>query len=197
MELPKTKKKKAHKLIFEGMELTGKSSIIHSVYDYLEKKYNTHRFILDGCHWFNSDVGIFGTKYGREVVGKYVEIAEIMKEKNVIFEKLHISDQVYHEIDPGITIDYSDTEKRLLEMNTKIILCTVKDDPQIFKSRLKDRLTLYNHYGRISREPEDYLKIQEIYKEKVKESKLPVLTVDLTELPNPNVVQNILTWIGE
>jgi len=190
-------KKEGHKLIFEGAELSGKSSIIHLVYDYLEKKYNTHRFILDGCHWFNSDVGIFGTKYGREVVGKYIEIAKIMREKNIIFEKLHISDQVYHQINSGLRIDYKDIEEKLLEMNVKIILCTVRNDQKIFEARLKDRLTLYSHYGRISRKPEDYLNIQKIYVEKTKKSKLPVFTVDLTDLPNPKAVKDILAWIGE
>lgn len=190
-------KNKGHKLIFEGVELVGKSSIIHPVYDYLEKKYNSQKYILDGCHWFNSDVGIFGTEYGREIVGKYVEMANIMKEKNVIFEKLHISDEVYHEINSNMKIDYDEIEDRLLKIGAKIILCTVDNNPEIFENRLKDRLSLYTHYGRISRNPDDYIKIQELYKKIVDKSKLPILTVNLTNLPNPDAVKDILDWIEE
>ena len=51
-----------HHLIFEGAELSGKSWLISQVYNYLEPKYNQSDFILDGCNWFNCDVGIYGTK---------------------------------------------------------------------------------------------------------------------------------------
>lgn len=190
-------KKGNHKIIFEGVELVGKSSIIHSIYNFLEKKYNSHQKILDGCHWFNSDVGIFGTKYGGEIVSRYVEMAEVMAEKNIIFEKLHLSDQAYHELYYGEKIDYSETEDKLLSLGAKIVLCAVKPDPQIFENRLNDRLSLYPHYERIVQKPEDYIKQQEVYLELSKRTKLPVLEVDLTELPNLGAEKKILEWIGE
>ena len=51
---------KNNHLIFEGCELVGKSYLISKIYDFLEKKYNKNKNILDGCHWINSDIGIFG-----------------------------------------------------------------------------------------------------------------------------------------
>lgn len=49
-------KNPAHHIIFEGAELVGKSYIMSRIYDFLEEKYNKNRNILDGCHWFNSDI---------------------------------------------------------------------------------------------------------------------------------------------
>ena len=186
-----------HKLIFEGAELTGKSSIMGSIYDFLEKKYNSNPKILDGCHWFNSDVGIFGTKYGKDIIEKYVEMAELMQERNIMFEKLHISDMVYHNLYKKQELDYSAIEERLLKLNTKIIFCSIEDDPKIFEKRLGDRLNLYNHYGRIAQQQYDYVEQQKKFREFIAKSKLPVLNVDLTTLPNERVVKEILTWIGE
>lgn len=186
-----------HKLIFEGIELAGKSSIINEVYNFLESKYSTEKLILDGCHWFNSDIGIFGTENSYRIIEKYVEMAEILENKNVIFEKLFLSDQIYHELDSEKAINYKKLEGRLLKLDAKIILCTVKKDEKIIEARLKDRLNLYSHYSRISRDPKDYLEIQEKYLDKSKKTKLPVLTVDLSVLPNPLAVSEILNWIGE
>jgi hypothetical protein len=188
---------KGHKLIFEGVELSGKSFLIHQVYDFLEKKYNSKRHILDGCHWFNSDIGIFGTNHSQEIIEKYVEMAEILKDRNVIFEKLFLSDQIYHEIDSGIVLNYRMIEERLLNLGAKVILCFVKNDEKIFEERLKVRISLYAHYGRINRKPKDYLKIQRKFLERAETIKLPILKVDLTDLPQNEALEKILNWIGE
>jgi len=68
-------------LIFEGAELTGKSFIISQVYDFIEKKYNTNRNILNGCHWFNLDIGIFGSKYASQYIKQYLAILSLLKRK--------------------------------------------------------------------------------------------------------------------
>jgi len=189
--------KNGHKLIFEGVELSGKSFLMNQIYDFLEKKYNSHTKILNGCHWFNSDVGIFGTKYGKDIIDRYVEMAEIMYEKNIMFEKFFISDQVYHSLYQNQILDYSRVENRLLELGTKIIFCTVEPNEKLFEKRLDDRLSLYKHYGRVAQAPKDYIKQQEKFKEIIVKTKLPVLNVDLTILPNETEVQKILSWIGE
>ncbi|MFH1610325.1 MAG: hypothetical protein ABIA91_00355 [Patescibacteria group bacterium] len=102
-------KNKKHHIVFEGTELVGKSFLISKIYNYLEKKYNTNPKVLNGCHWFNCDVGVFGTKEGKSVINKYIEILEILKNKNVIFEKLHVTDNVYNK-----------KKNRLFKRRTKI-----------------------------------------------------------------------------
>jgi len=190
-----------HRLIIEGVELAGKSSITHQIYDFLEKKYNTSGHILDGCHWINADINVFGTELGKDMINLYIKMGELLHScgKNVIFEKFHISDQAYNLFHNNKIIDYEREEERLMKLDTKIILCTVNPDPEIFKSRLEDRLSHpgYFHYHRLAKEPTDYIDLQEKYIELCEKSKLPVLMVDLSVLPNHEVVKEILSWLGE
>ncbi len=185
-----------HHLIFEGPELTGKSWLMSQIYDVLEAKYNQNKVILDGCHWFNSDVGVFGTPNGRFCIEKYIEILEHLQNKNVLFEKFHLSDIVYNRIHRQKELAYTDIEEKLLELNTKIILCTFKEDEKLLEKRIKDRLSLYPHYERILQSPEWYISQQQEYLKEIKKTKLPYLIVDTTELPNKKHLE-ILDWIGE
>lgn len=186
----------AHHLIFEGPELAGKSWLMLQVYDYLEAKYNHEKILLDGCHWFNCDVGVFGTEKGKFCIEKYTEILEKLNKKNVLFEKFHISDIVYSRINKNIKLDYSSLEEKLLKLNAKIILCSVKEDNKIFEKRIQDRLKLYPHYERILQNAEWYLDQQKEYLKEIKKTKLPYFEVDMSEIPNQKHIE-ILKWIGE
>lgn len=185
-----------HHLIFEGPELVGKSWLMSQIYDFLESKYNKEKVILDGCHWFNCDVGVFGTENGKFCIEKYTEILEKLENKNVLFEKFHISDIVYNRMHKNIELDYSNIEDRLNNLNVKIILCAIKKDKKLLEKRIQDRLELYPHYERILRDLEWYLGQQEEYMKEIKKTKLPYFIVDMSEIPN-NKHLEILNWIGE
>ena len=185
----------SHLLIFEGAELAGKSYLISEVYRILEERYQTSRHRLDGCHWFNCDVGIFGGPYGRVCIEKSLEMAEAMPNRHIIFEKFHVSDAVYHQLYESRKIDYNDIEARLQRLGARLIFCAYRPDGALIKQRLADRLKLYPHYRRIAQTPAAYLEQQELYRAYVQSSSLPSLTVDTTQLPNPAVVKKIITWI--
>ena len=123
------------------------------VYDYLEVKYNQNKVVLDGCHWFNSDVGVFGTDNGYFCIEKYIEILEHLQNKNVLFEKLHLSDIVYNRIHRQKELSYTAIENKLFKLGAKIILCTFQEDEKILEKRIQDRLNLYPHYERILQNP--------------------------------------------
>ncbi len=185
-----------HHLIFEGAELAGKSWIISQVYNSLEIKYNREKNVLDGCHWFNCDVGIFGAENGKFCIEKYAEMLNHLKNSNVIFEKLHISDIVYNRIYKKRKLDYSKIEKKLARLNTKIILCAFKEDKKMLLKRIEERLNLYPHYKRILRKPEWYIAQQREYIKEIKKTKLPYLIIDSSQLPGDQP-EEILKWIGE
>lgn len=189
-----------HHLIFEGAELTGKSFLMSQIYDWLEKKHHTHPKILNGCHWFNCDVGVFGLKFGKEVIEQYVDILKILKDQNVLFEKFHLTDMVYHQLYSQQNINYQQVEKQLKKLNTKIVLLIVKDK-SVFAARLADRLKIHPHYARILQTPEDYWQQQTLYLELIKKSQLEHLIVDfsgpLTDEFIRSAVNNILHWLGE
>lgn len=184
-------------LIFEGAELSGKSWLMSQIYDHLESKYNKNKVILDGCHWFNCDVGVYGTKHGKPIIENYCKILEELKNKNILLEKFHISDIVYNRLYRNKEIKYGTVEKFLLDNNFKIVLCVFEEDEKLLKKRIKDRLSLYPHYERILREPRWYIQQQREYLKEVKKTKLPCLVIEGKKFPDFELVEKILSWVGE
>lgn len=187
--------KKVHHLIFEGAELAGKSWLMSQIYDYLEPKYNKNKTVLDGCHWFNCDVGVYGTKHGRPVINHYLKIFKELKNKNLLIEKLHISDIVYNKINNKKEINYQAVEKILRRLNFKIVLVAFPENEALLKKRIKDRLNLYPHYERILKNPDWYLEQQSEYFKQIEKSRLPSLIVRTEKLPDNGLVKKILNWI--
>ncbi len=188
---------KNHHLIFEGADLAGKSWLMSQIYDHLESKYNKSGYLLDGCHWFNCDVGIFGTKHGKPIIKSYLKIFSELKNKNLLIEKFHLSDIIYNRLHNNNEINYQDVEKQLQLLNFKIILITLPEDKKIINKRIKDRLNLYQHYERILRNPDWYIKQQKEYLKEIKKINLPYLIINTNNLPDNNLVKQILTWLEE
>ncbi len=186
-----------HHLIFEGAELAGKSWLMSQIYDNLEPKYNNKKKLLDGCHWFNSDVGVYGTKHGKIIINNYLNIFDELKNKNLIVEKLYISDIVYNRLHRKKEINYKNIENKLKKLNFKIILITFPDNKKILKQRIQDRLNLYPHYERILHNPEWYINQQKEYLKELEKSKLKSLIIKTNQLPDKFLVNKILNWIGE
>lgn len=187
----------AQHLIFEGAELAGKSWLMSQVYNYLEPKYNQNKAILDGCHWFNCDIGIYGTKHGKAVIENYLRIFEELKDRNLIVEKLHISDIVYNRMYNNLEVDYGPVEERLAELDFKIILIAFPRDENLIKERIEDRLKIYPHYKRILHDPLWYVEQQDLYLKEIAKTKLPYLIVEAADLPDTSLVGRVLDWIGE
>jgi len=186
-----------HNIIFEGAELSGKSYLMSQVFDFLEPKYNSGGKIMDGCHWFNCDVGIFGTKHGEIALNKYLELLEEINDTNVMVEKFHLTEAVYQKLYHNTIFDYSNIEKRLKDINAKIILVTFDEDEDLLDNRLKDRLNLYPHYSRIAQKPKEYIKQQQEYLKLIEKSNLDYIVVNASVLPNKNLVEDILKFLKE
>jgi len=186
-----------HNIIFEGAELSGKSYLMSQVFDFLEPKYNSGGKIMDGCHWFNCDVGIFGTKHGEIALNKYLELLEEINDTNVMVEKFHLTEAVYQKLYHNTIFDYSNIEKRLKDINAKIILVTFDEDEELLDNRLKDRLNLYPHYSRIAQKPKEYIKQQQEYLKLIEKSNLDYIVVNASVLPNKNLVEDILKFLKE
>ena len=186
-----------HKIIFEGAELAGKSYLMSQVYEFIEPKYNSGGKIMDGCHWFNCDVGIFGTKFGEVALEKYLDLMEAINDTNIMIEKFHLTEAVYQKLYNNKDFDFSLFEDRLQKIKAKIVLVTYAEDETLVEKRLKDRLDLYPHYDRIAQSPSDYIKQQQLDLELIKQSKLDYIQVDASELPNPSIVEEILKFLQE
>ncbi|MDD4271280.1 MAG: hypothetical protein PHF50_00560 [Patescibacteria group bacterium] len=188
---------KIHHLIFEGAELAGKSWLMSRIYDQLEPKYNKSGYLLDGCHWFNCDIGVYGTKHGRPVIESYLKIFTELKNSNLLVEKFYLSDIIYSRLHRHKEINYKKTEQHLKKLGFKIILITLPPDKKIIQARINDRLKLYPHYERILRRPDWYIKQQQEYLKEIKKTTLPYLIIETEKLPDNNLTEQILKWIKE
>jgi hypothetical protein len=186
-----------HHLIFEGAELAGKSWIMSQIYDRLEPKYNQNKVVLDGCHWFNCDVGVFGTKHGRPIIDHYLNIFNELKDKNILIEKFHLADIINNRLHFQRELDYSAVENRLSQLGFKIVLIAFPEDEATLEKRIQDRLNLYPHYERILRDPSWYIGQQQEYFKELQKTKLDHLIVRTNTLPDQSLVDDILGWVGE
>lgn len=182
-------------LIFEGAELSGKSFLISQIYPVLENKNSTSDNFLDGCFWINCDIGVFGSPYGSKLIQKYIEMAEILKDRPILFEKFHLSDIVYREQSNQKVIDYSLVEERLKELDFKIVLTVFEEDPVLIEQRLKDRIKLYPHYQRIAKNPQYYIEQQRRYRNWIKKTTLPYKEIELQSF-NTNEIEELFNWLA-
>lgn len=185
-------------IIVEGVELAGKSFVMHELYSQLEPTLSSQQpFLLDGCHWFNCDVGVWGTDRGTKIISSYIDIAETLHDKHLLFEKFHIADQVYNHLYQNKQVSYTDTEERLSALAFVIVFLTIAEDEKLLAKRLKDRIALYPHYERIAQQPKQYIEQQKLFKHYIAKSSLPTLQLDSTTLPNPSIIEDILTWLNK
>ena len=187
-------------LIFEGAEMVGKSFLISQIYEHLEKKDSSQSKILDGCHWFNCDVGVLGTENGDKLLKDYLHILKTLKNKNTIFEKFHLTHAVYQKIYQHQNTNFNKVDKKLKKENAKLILITVASE-DVFRQRIPDRLKQFPYYQKILRKPSDYFDQQKEYISFFEQSSLKKIKVDFSEALNKEVQQKtinqILNFINE
>jgi len=159
------------------------------IYNALELKYNKSRILLDGCHWFNCDLGIFGGPYGKSFIEKYLSIFKLLDNENILVEKFHLADIVNSRLHFKKNINYSAVEKKLKEFNFKIILVLLPEKENLIKKRINDRLNLYPHYKRILHSPGWYLEQQNQYLKEIRMTELPYLILKTNILPDDKLVK--------
>ena len=107
----------AQHLIFEGAELSGKSWVMAQIYKRLEPAGATSSDVLNGCYWFNCDLGFFGTAPAGKILKNYLKIFKTLKDKNIILEKFQVSAAVYGDLYDSPLNHFKKIEKRLKKLN--------------------------------------------------------------------------------
>lgn len=185
----------AYHIIFEGAELSGKSWIMSQIYNELEPKFATSPNIMDGCYWFNCDLGFFGTKMAPKIMKNYLRIFRNLKEKNILVEKFQLANQVYSELNQVSFTEFEKIERKLKRLNFKIVFLSFPEDEALLAKRLQDRLNLYPNYKRIAKTPLDYIKQQALYKERIENSSLEHIIVEIGTFPDEQALKTIQDWI--
>ncbi len=180
------------KLIFEGAELVGKSTLTSATYQRLVHAYTSSNQILDGCYYLYCDIGVFSTPLARDYLFHMAKIIELMKQRNVVLDKFHLSDEVYQDEYHGKVVSHRWVEDEILRpLDTRIILVTVSEEH--LEQRLQQRLKSDPHYALIKKPFDFYKRMQERYLQKIQDTTLECLQVDGALPPEENVTK-ILAW---
>ncbi len=163
------------------------------VYPKLEKTNQTSPDFMDGCFWFNCDLGFFGGEYGESMIHKYLEMVEILQDKPILLEKFHLTDLVYRKQHSRTVPDYSQVETSLLALDFGVVLTTFPENPSVLEKRLEDRMALYPHYQRVAKDPSFYIDQQALYREIVNQSALSHIEIELKDF-SPEEVSKVLAW---
>lgn len=180
------------KLIFEGAELVGKSTLTAATYQRLVHAYTSSNEILDGCYYLYCDIGIFSTPLAKDYIYHMAKIIELMKQRNVVLDKFHLADEVYQQEYRGKTVSHRWVEDEILRpLGTRMILVTVSEEH--LEQRLQQRLQSDPHYALIKKPFDFYKRMQQRYLEAIQHTTLDWLQVDGAAPPEENVTQ-ILAW---
>lgn len=182
------------KLIFEGAELAGKSTLTQATYQRLVHAYTTSNEILDGCYYLYCDIGVFSTPLAHDYLLYMAKIIELMRQRNVVVDKFHLSDQVYQMEYRHRRVDHRWVEDEILwPIDARIVLVTV--DAEHLAGRLEERLVSDPHYALIQKPIDFYKRMQDKYLAAIKGVTLPYLIVDGAQ-PVESVVNEALAWAG-
>lgn len=180
------------KLIFEGAELVGKSTLTSAMYQKLVHAYTTSNEILDGCYYLYCDIGIFSTPLARDYIYHMAKIVELMKQRNVVLDKFHLADEVYQLEYRDNEVSHRWVEEEILRpLDVRMILVTVSEEH--LEQRLQQRLQSDPHYTLIQKPFDFYKRMQERYLQAIQHTTLEWLQVDGSVPPAENV-NRILAW---
>ena len=182
------------KIIFEGAELVGKSTLTSATYQRLVHEYTTSNEILDGCYYLYCDIGVFSTPLARDYLYHMAKIIELMRRCNVVVDKFHLADEVYQAEYRGITVAHRWVEHEILRpLDTRLVLVTV--DAEHLEQRLEQRLRSDPHYALIQKPLDFYLRMQQRYQQAIEQTTLAWMRVDGARPVEENVTE-VLAWAG-
>ncbi|MFI5273789.1 MAG: hypothetical protein ACHQ4H_12215 [Ktedonobacterales bacterium] len=182
------------KLIFEGAELVGKSTLTAATYQRIVHAYTTSNEILDGCYYLYCDIGVFSTPLARDYIYHMAKIVELMKHRNVVMDKFHIADEVYQLEYRDKAVSHRWVEDDILRaLDTRVVLVTVS--PEHLEQRLRQRLESDPHYALIQKGIDFYIRMQERYQAAISQTTLHWLEVDGAAPVEANV-SRVLAWAG-
>ena len=180
------------KLIFEGAELVGKSTLTSATYQRLVHSYTTSNEILDGCYYLYCDIGIFSTPLAHDYILYMAKIIELMRQRNVVLDKFHLSDEVYQLEYRQQHVSHRWVEDEILApLDTRLVLVTLDVDQ--LAQRLEQRLLSDPHYALIKKPLDFYKRMQDRYLVAIEKTTLPYLIVDGAQPPEENV-NKVLEW---
>ena len=195
------------KLILEGTRLTYKTDIAFALNEHPRivgpRKYRYHSPLISAewCAFTNFPWGRGLINFepqeedlAVETYRTWVRLFELQRYYSWIIDRFHISTQLYQWRRYGRRHDFSWLEERLKPLGFRLVLCTRL--PESFEAARKERL-------KVSGKPSQYDSLQifideqDLFRQLVRESKLPSFTVDVSDNNVPSAVEKIADWLEQ
>lgn len=167
------------KVIFEGSDATGKSTIQNILMDIMK-----HTFLL---HTSAPPKGL-GREYYENLLTKGLEFSQYLNQP-FIADRFHIGESVYGSIFRGYNFSEEfrlNVEQQLLKQGFKIVY--VHAEQSVVERRLKERGDWYV-------KTEDTQHILSRYEEELSKTLLPVFKLDTTNDIWPSDIENLIKFV--
>lgn len=200
-------KKLCPKVILEGTRLTFKTDIAFGLNEHPRvvgpRKYRYHSPLVSAewCAFTNFPWGRGLINFdpqeeelAMETYRTWVRLFELQRYYSWIVDRFHISTQLYQLRNHGKKYDFQWLEERLLPLGFRLVFCT--RTPDSFEAARTERL-------KVSGNPSQYDHLQSFIEEQqlletlVKESRLPMLRLDLSDNDVPAAVEKIADWLEQ
>jgi hypothetical protein len=193
------------KIILEGTRLTHKTDIAFALNEHPRligpRKYRYHSPLISAewCAFTNFPWGRGLINFepqeenlAMEAYQTWVRLFELLRYYSWIIDRFHLSTRVYQLQHYGTDYPFRWLEQRLVPLGFRQVF--VVRSPESFKAARATRLEVSGNpaqYDDIQR----FIDEQELFKRVIAESKLPTLTLDISDDDVPTTVNRIADWL--
>ncbi len=195
------------KIIIEGTRLTFKTEVAFALNEHQRivgpRKYAYHSPIISGewCAFTNFPWGRGMINYqpeeedmALETYQTWVRLLELQKYYSWIIDRWHISTQMVQRMQYQNEVDFSWLEERLGKIG--FVLVYLHRSAESFESARTRRLKVSGNPSQYD-DLEIFIREQEIVKQLVEASSLPVLSIDVSNNDIPGVVDEIADYLHD
>jgi hypothetical protein len=200
-----TQRKLCPKIILEGTRLTHKTDIAFALNEHPRivgpRKYRYHSPLISAewCAFTNFPWGRGLINFepqeetlAMETYRTWVKLFELQRYYSWIVDRFHLSTQMHQLRAYGKRYDFAWLEERLLLLGFRLVFCN--RSAESFEAAKKERL-------KVSGNPKQYddlnlfISEQKLMKELVDASRLPKLTIDISDSNISRAVEEIADWL--
>lgn len=195
------------KIILEGTRLTLKTEIAFALNEHPRivgpRKYRYHSPLISAewCTFTNYPWGRGLINFepqeealAMETYQTWARLFELQRYYSWIVDRFHISTQAYQLRIHGKHYDFGWLEQRLLPLGFRLVFCV--RDPESFQAARLERL-------KVSGNPRQYDNLQvfideqNLMRQLIEQSALPVLVLDISDNDIPHAVESIADWLEQ
>jgi hypothetical protein len=195
------------KIILEGTRLTFKTEIAFALNEHprivgpRQYRYHSPLISAEWCAFTNFPWGRGLINFepdeeamAMETYGTWARLFELQRYYSWIVDRFHLSTQMYQYRARGKRYDFTWLEDRLLPLGFRLVFCTRSADS--FESAREQRLKVSGNPGQYA-DLAVFRDEQALLEELVAASRLPRVTIDVSDNDVPRAVERIADWLEQ